>query len=832
MRWNAVSVYDHESIETKWQNAWEESGIYDAQEDPLKEKFYCLEMFPYPSGRLHMGHVRNYSIGDVVSRFMRMNGWNVLHPMGWDAFGLPAENAAIQNRIPPKEWTWENIDYMRAQLKRLGFSYDWRREVATCHPDYYRWTQWIFLRCFEKGLVYKKRSWVNWCPNCQTVLANEQVVQGVCERCDSTVTKKALEQWFFRITDYADRLLDNLDELPGWPDRVKTMQRNWIGRSEGAEIHFPIKGSEKSLSVFTTRPDTIFGVTYMVMAPEHEWVDELIVGAPNEAEIRAFIERVTSQDEITRTAADRDKEGVFTGAYCINPMNGEEIPIYLGDYVLAGYGTGAIMAVPAHDQRDLDFARKYDVPVRVVIQSEDGASDSEGMTEAFVAEGHMVNSGAFDGLPSEEAWERIAQAIEEKGVGQRQVNFRLRDWLISRQRYWGVPIPIVYCDACGAVPVPDEQLPVLLPEDVEFMPSGRSPLVDLEEFVSATCPHCGGEATRETDTMDTFVDSSWYFLRYCDPHNTSLPFARDKVDYWMGVDQYIGGIEHAILHLMYARFFTMVLSDLGLSEVEEPFQNLLTQGMVLKDGAKMSKSKGNVVDPGHIIQTYGADTARLFILFAAPPERDLEWSDAGVEGAYRFLNRVNRLVLELLDRVKEGSPESAHARELTQEDRNLRRHVHNALKRVTEDVGRRMQFNTAISAVMELVNAIYAYKDQDEAKHHPAVLREALELTVTMLAPFAPHLSEELWHAMGKETSVHLESWPRYDEDAIAVQEVAIVVQVNGKVRDRLTVPFDADEESITQTALELPRVKEFVDGKSVRKVISVPGRLINVVVG
>ncbi len=827
-----MAVYDHETIETKWQKVWDESGIYHSDEDPAKKKFYSLEMFPYPSGRLHMGHVRNYSIGDVVSRYLRMNGWNVLHPMGWDAFGLPAENAAIQNRIPPKQWTWENIDYMRAQLKRLGFSYDWRREVATCHPDYYRWTQWIFTRCYEKGLVYKKRSWVNWCPNCQTVLANEQVVQGACERCDTTVTKKALAQWFFRITEYADRLLDNLEKLPGWPERVKTMQRNWIGRSEGAQIRFPIKGSQRSLAVFTTRPDTIFGVTYMVMAPEHDWVDELITGAPNEAEIRSFIDRVASQDEITRTAEDRDKEGIFTGRYCINPMTGEEIPIYLGDYVLAGYGTGAIMAVPAHDERDFAFARKYEIPVRVVIVQEGGARDGASMTEAYTGEGRMINSNEFDGLPSEEAWGRIAQAIEEKGVGQREVNFRLRDWLISRQRYWGVPIPIVYCDTCGTVPVPADKLPVHLPEDVEFMPSGRSPLVDLESFVKTTCPQCGGAATRETDTMDTFVDSSWYFLRYCDPQNTGAPFAKENADYWMGVDQYIGGIEHAILHLMYARFFTMVLHDLGLTSVEEPFENLLTQGMVLKDGAKMSKSKGNVVDPGQIIEKYGADTARLFILFAAPPERDLEWSDAGVEGSYRFLNRVNRLVLELAPQLREAASDSNAFGELSEADRNLRRQVHTSLKRVTEDVGRRMQFNTAISAVMELVNGIYAYKDQGEEAQNPAVLKEALELTITMLAPFAPHLSEELWHEMGHQTSVHLESWPTYDEGATVVDEVAIVVQVNGKVRDRLTVAVDTDEESLGRLALELPRVQEFVSGKSVRKVITVPGRLVNVVVG
>ena len=824
-----MAAYDHERIEKKWQQIWEEQGLYRTPDDPGAKKYYCLEMFPYPSGRLHMGHVRNYSIGDVLARFLRMNGWNVLHPMGWDAFGLPAENAAIQHKIPPSRWTRENIDSMRSQLKRLGFSYDWEREVETCHPDYYRWTQWFFLRCYEKGLAYRKKAWVNWCPQCQTVLANEQVVQGQCERCDTPVEKKALEQWFLRITEYAERLLNNLDTLTGWPERVKVMQRNWIGRSEGAEIRFPIKGLGKKLPVFTTRPDTIYGVTYMVMAPEHEWVAELIAGSPREKELRAFIERVTRQDEITRTAADREKEGIFTGAYCINPMTGEEIPIYLGDYVVAGYGTGAIMAVPAHDQRDLEFARKYGLPVRVVIQG-DEPLDPETMRVAYTEPGRMVNSGPFDGLPSEEAKERIIAALEERGVGRRQVNYRLRDWLVSRQRYWGVPIPIVYCQACGTVPVPDDQLPVLLPEDVEFMPTGRSPLADREDFVATTCPSCGGPARRETDTLDTFVDSSWYFLRYCDPHNDAAPFDRQKADAWMPVDQYIGGIEHAILHLMYARFVTMVLADMGLVGVEEPFKNLLTQGMVLKDGAKMSKSKGNVVDPNDIIERYGADTARLFILFAAPPERDLEWSDAGVEGAYRFINRVWRLVSDLAPSLAGVEPARSGAG-LGSAERALRREVHTALQRVTEDIGRRMQFNTAISAVMELVNAINDYREQAGEGGNLAVLREALEMTVTMLAPFTPHVAEELWQMLGGMDSVHRQPWPAVDREALAVAEVEVVVQVNGKVRDRLRVPVDADAAFLQERALALPKVQERLAGKTPEKVIAIPGRLVNIVV-
>ncbi|MBO2520605.1 MAG: leucine--tRNA ligase [Firmicutes bacterium] len=822
-----MAHYDHKTLEMKWQKRWEEQGIYRLDAGGGRPKYYCLEMFPYPSGRCHMGHVRNYSIGDVVARFKRMNGWNVLHPMGWDAFGLPAENAAIKNNIPPKKWTWDNIDAMRRQLKRLGFAYDWEREVATCHPDYYKWTQWLFLQFYKKGLAYKKKAAVNWCPQCQTVLANEQVVQGECERCGTPVTKRELVQWFLRITEYAERLLRNLEKLEGWPERVKTMQANWIGRSEGVEIRFPVKGTGRALPVFTTRPDTVYGVTYMVMAPEHPWVEELIAGSPREAEIRAFIERVARQDEITRTAEDREKEGIFTGAYCVNPMTGEEIPIYLGDYVLAGYGTGAIMAVPAHDQRDFEFARKYGLPIRVVIQG-DQPLDGETMQEAYTEPGVMVNSGPFDGMRSEEAWHAIADELERRGIGERKVNYRLRDWLISRQRYWGVPIPIINCPQCGHVPVPEEDLPVLLPENVNFKPTGQSPLVDLEEFVKTTCPRCGGPAERETDTMDTFVDSSWYFLRYIDPHNQEAPFDKELASAWMPVDQYIGGVEHAILHLMYARFFTMVLYDLGLVDVEEPFQNLLTQGMVLKDGAKMSKSKGNVVDPDEMVERYGADTVRLFILFAAPPERDLEWSDAGVEGAYRFVNRVYRMVRDAAAFVQGAGPVQGALEGPAAE---LRRKVHSGLKRVTTDIAERFQFNTAISAIMEMVNAVYAYRELPEDQQDPAALREALELIVLALAPFAPHVAEEAWEMLGHSSSVHLEAWPQYDPAAVVEAEIELVVQVNGKVRDRVRVPRDADEETVRQAALASAKVQEFLNGKEVARVIVVPGRLVNVVV-
>lgn len=818
--------YDFSQVEKKWQNIWEQRGMYQVTEDESRDKYYVLEMFPYPSGNLHMGHVRNYSIGDVVARFKTMEGYNVIHPMGWDAFGLPAENAAIQHGIPASIWTKENIANMKRQLKAMGLSYDWRREVATCKPDYYRWTQWLFLQFYKKGLVFKKKAAVNWCPSCATVLANEQVVEGACERCDSVVDKKELEQWFFKITDYAQRLLDDLEKLPGWPEKVKTMQFNWIGRSEGAEIHFRTEAGH-DLTVFTTRPDTVFGVTYMVLAPEHPLVKELVAGTEYEEEILSFVSKVSKMSSIDR--AETEKEGLFTGAYAVNPLNGEKVPVWVANYVLMDYGTGVVMGVPAHDQRDFEFARKYGLPVRVVVQPEGELLDGDTLTEAFPAEGFLVNSGPFDGLDNQTGIKKITEHIEKMGLGRHQIQYRLRDWLISRQRYWGTPIPMIYCDKCGTVPVPEEDLPVLLPEEVEFKTTGESPLKSMPAFLNCRCPQCGGEAVRETDTMDTFVDSSWYFLRFCDPLNHREVFDKEKAAYWMNVDQYIGGVEHAILHLMYARFFTKVLYDLGLTNCDEPFQNLLTQGMVLKDGAKMSKSKGNVVSPEEIIQKYGADTARLFILFAAPPERDLEWSDQGVEGCYRFLNRVWRLVYSYHDQVR-----NVQARDEADNDRDreLRRSIHACIKKVTADVSKRFNFNTAISAIMELVNHLQHYREQAAAGAvNLPLVRFGLERLVLLLAPFAPHIAEELWHQLGKETSVHLESWPAYDEQALEQDQVTIVVQVNGKVKDRLDVPKDLPQEELKPLVLAEKRIEKLVAGKELVKFIVVPNKLVNIVV-
>jgi len=819
-----VRTYDFRQIEPKWQKHWDESELYKVAEDPDKPKYYCLEMLPYPSGRLHMGHVRNYAIGDVVARFQSMNGFNVLHPMGWDAFGLPAENAAIQRGVHPVLWTKENIAYMKQQLKRLGLSYDWSREITSCLPDYYRWTQWLFLQFYRAGLAYKSGAAVNWCPSCGTVLANEQVVAGNCERCDTPVEKKHLEQWFFRITSYAQRLLDNLQKLDGWPDKVKTMQHNWIGRSEGAMLKFAIDGTDKILEVFTTRPDTIYGATFMVMAPEHPWVEELIDGADNEAEIRRFIAQVVHEDEISRTAEDTEKLGIFTGKYCINPLSGERIPIWLGNYVLMGYGTGAIMAVPAHDQRDFEFARKYDIPVRLVIQDPQAESAEDELPAAYEGSGVLVNSDRFSGLENNRAMEKIIDYLETKQLGEFKVQYRLRDWLISRQRYWGAPIPMINCEKCGLVPVPEKDLPVILPEDVEFGTDGKSPLSKHESFVNTTCPTCGGKASRETDTMDTFVCSSWYFLRYCDPHNGKQAVDKDVADYWMPVDQYIGGVEHAILHLMYARFFTMVLHDLGLVESEEPFANLLTQGMVLKDGIKMSKSKGNVVDPDRIVERYGADTARLFILFAAPPDRDLEWSESGVEGAYRFINRVWRLVQDYSPRVQKVQPTRSNDG-LVGQDKDLRRAMHQTLSKVKGDI-QRFNFNTAISSIMEYVNAFYQY-DGDNMY----LCREGLETLVLMLAPFVPHLAEELWQELGGRGSVHKMVWPQVDEEALQVEEMTIVLQVNGKVRDRVTVPVDITDDELKKLATSQESLAPFMEGKDVVKVILVPKKLVNIVV-
>ena len=815
--------YDFGAIEKKWQDKWENEKSFKTDICD-KPKYYTLEMFPYPSGNLHMGHVRNYSIGDVVARFKKMQGYNVLHPMGWDSFGLPAENAAIKHGANPKDWTYSNIDNMRDQLKSLGISYDWDREVATCKPDYYKFTQKLFLEFFNHDLAYKKKSYVNWCPSCQTVLANEQVVNGKCERCKAEVGKKDLEQWFFKITEYADELLQDLDKLKGWPEKVKTMQANWIGKSRGAEVSFKIDGTDESLTVYTTRPDTIFGVTYMVIAPEHPIVPELIAGSETEEECKAFIHKMQFLNEIERTSSEAEKEGVFTGRYMINPITGDKIPLYLANYVLTDYGTGVVMAVPAHDQRDFDFAKKYNLPIKVVITPDGSNIDGNTMEASFEAEGIMVNSGEFSGMGNREALQKIIDFMDEKGIGESKVNFRLRDWLISRQRYWGAPIPVIYCEDCGAVGVPESELPVMLPEDVEFTGQGKSPLTTSKTFVNAPCPKCGKMGTRETDTMDTFVCSSWYFLRYCDPKNDKEPFSFDALKYWMGVDQYIGGVEHAILHLLYARFFTKALHKMGLVPVDEPFDNLLTQGMVLKDGTKMSKSLGNVVSPEEIISKYGADTARLFILFAAPPERDLEWSDTAVEGSYRFINRVFRFVTDNLDKIDINS--SYDKSDLTSEDKELRFVLNSTKKKGTDDISVRFNFNTAISGIMELVNAMYAYKGTNNA-----LLSECVKDTVIMLAPFIPHVTEELWQILGGEGSVHDQAWVSYDESALVKDEIELVVQVNGKIKGKIVVGASLTDDEIKAMAISDEKVKSFTEGKEIVKVIVVKGRLVNIVV-
>lgn len=826
--------YDHQSIETRWQKKWEDSGIFQCDTEADKPKYYVLEMFPYPSGNIHMGHVRNYSIGDVVARFKRMQGFNVLHPMGWDAFGLPAENAAIKNGTHPAKWTFANIDNMRSQLKRLGYSYDWQREVATCTPEYYRWEQLFFLRFLEKGLVYRKKAAQNWCPKCHTVLANEQVIEGLCWRCDSAVEQKELTQWFLRITDYAEELLADLSKLEnGWPERVLSMQRNWIGKSTGAEIRFALDGRDDSITVFTTRPDTIFGATFMSIAPEHPLVEELIDGKPQADDVRAFVERIRNMDRIDRQSDTLEKEGVFTGAYCVNPFTGRKMPIWVANFVLAEYGTGAVMAVPAHDQRDFEFARKYDLPMQVVIQPQGETLDPATMSAAWTEAGALVNSGNFDGLANEDAKQRIADDLETTGNGRRTINYRLRDWNISRQRYWGAPIPVIYCDACGVVPEKEENLPVVLPLDVKTHDDGRSPLPHTPAFYECTCPVCGGKARRETDTMDTFVESSWYFARYTDATNDKAPFTPDALRYWLPVDQYIGGVEHAILHLLYSRFFTKALRDCGFIELDEPFANLLTQGMVLMDGSKMSKSKGNVVDPTEMIARYGADTVRLFCLFAAPPERDFDWSESGIEGSYRFVGRVWRLVEELREHLLAVGACSSTAEDAkTAVARELRLKEHATVRKAGDDLNDRFQFNTAIAAVMELVNALYLAKDElvaDESGRK--VLSSAMSTVLTLLSPFTPHLSEELWALLGHTESVSTLPWPRWKEDALVRDTVTLVVQVNGKLRGKLDIPADASREEVETLALNEPNVLRYLEGVTVRKVVVIPGKLVNVVV-
>ena len=822
--------YAPHDIEAKWQKYWEENKTFKVEMDKDKPKSYVLEMFPYPSGNLHMGHVRNYSIGDVIARFRTMKGFNVLHPMGWDSFGMPAENAAIKHNIPPKKWTLENIANMTRQLKALGLSYDWDREVTTCKEDYYKWTQWFFELFYKRGLAVKKESAVNWCDTCNTVLANEQVIDGKCWRCDHEVVKKDLSQWFFKITDYADELLKDLDLLPGWPERVKTMQHNWIGRSEGLEFSFEIPALNDTVAVYTTRPDTAYGVTFMALAAEHPLIKKICENNPKADEINAFCERVRNQSEIERTSSESEKEGVFTGVYCINPFTGRKVEIWVTNYVLYDYGTGAVMGVPTGDQRDWMFADKYGIEKIVTICPVGKELKLEEMTCAYEEkEGMLVNSGEFTGMEMHKAMSAIMDKAEAEGFGKRRVNYRLRDWLISRQRYWGAPIPIIYCPHCGEVLVPEDQLPVRLPEDVSFTAGAKSPLATSEEFVHCKCPKCGADATRETDTMDTFLCSSWYYLRYTDAHNDKMPFDKELNNYWGPVDQYIGGIEHAILHLLYSRFFVKVLRDAGLVDYDEPFSNLLTQGMVIKDGAKMSKSLGNVVSPEEILSKYGADTARLFILFAAPPERELEWSDQGVEGSFRFLNRIWRIVQAFEAVLEQKVTEYDHSN-LSEADKDLRRVLHSSIKKVTNDIETRFNFNTAISTMMELVNALYAYK---EAAKEPnaGLVYEAISDLIKMMSPFVPHITEELWRgAIDANSSVHEQSWPECDEEALKVDNVEIVLQVNGKVRGRLTVPAEATKEELEKIAMADANVQAHIGDATVRKVICVPGRLVNIV--
>jgi leucyl-tRNA synthetase len=849
-----VTDYKPQSIEEKWQKRWQAERAFEVTEDPDQPKFYCLEMFAYPSGHAHVGHVRNYMIGDVVARMKRMRGFNVLHPFGWDAFGLPAENAAIKNGTHPETWTLENIAHMKGQLQRLGISYAWERELATCLPDYYKWNQWIFLKMLERDLAYRKRSTVNWCPSCQTVLANEQVIDGTCWRCGSTVTSRELEQWFFRITHYADELLDGMAELDRWPEKVLTMQRNWVGRSEGARVTFPLTkaaGDCNGIEVFTTRIDTIYGATFIVLAPEHPIVQQLAARSADPAAFRAQVTRFTSQDRSARLTGEVEKEGFDTGQTAMNPFTGQSVPIWVANFVLGEYGTGAVMGVPAHDERDYEFARKYGLPITVVVRPADGATADPGaMTAAVSNDGVLVNSGAFDGLGSEEARRAITEDARKRGIGDATVQYRLKDWGISRQRYWGTPIPVMYCDRCGLVPVPYDDLPVVLPKTAEFSGRGDSPLAHIPEFVNTTCPTCGGPARRETDTMDTFVDSSWYFFRFCDAHNPELPFDPERVGYWGPVDFYSGGVEHAILHLIYSRFFTRVFRDLGMTVLNEPFARLLTQGMVLKSGQVMSKSKGNVVDPDDMIEKFGADALRLYVMFVAPPEKEIEWTDAGLEGSFRFLARVWRLVDQLCDTVGgEGIPSPSEI-ELDESERALRRKTHDTIRRVTGDLDPRVHLNTAVSAMMELVNELYTFCTRSECAPvaddavrstaqvgsmiRPgtvAVLKEAVDALVRMLAPFTPHMSEELWERLGHPGGLAAARWPEYDEAVARAEEIVVPVQVNGKLRARLTVPADIAESELQALALADPHVKQYLDGKTIKKVMVARGRLVSVVV-
>jgi len=824
--------YNFDRIEKKWQKTWEDNGVFSFTANPERKKYYCLEMYPYPSGRIHMGQVRNYAIGDVIARFKMMKGLNVIHPIGWDALGMPAENAAITKGIHPQKWTHDNISHMKKQLKRLGFSYDWSREVNTCLPEYYKWNQWIFLKMWEAGLAYRKKSWINWCSSCKTVLANEQVIGEKCWRCDTTVTQKEMEQWFLKITDYAEELLSGHDALEKWPEHVLLMQKNWIGKSIGGHISFPVVGVSDSIEVFTTRVDTIFGATFVALSPEHPLALELTAGSLEEDKLKGWIEKSVIEQRMRRDPEEMEKEGIDTGKKAINPYTGEEIPVWVSNYVLKEYGTGAIMAVPAHDQRDFEFAKKYGLPIRVVI-APGGKSSSEELEEAYEGKGFVVNSGDFSGLPSPEAAEKMVKYAEEKGFGRKSTLFRLRDWGISRQRYWGTPIPIIYCQTCGIVGVPYENLPVTLPLDVEFTGEEGSPLEKAESFVWTKCPECGGRARRETDTMDTFFDSSWYYFRYCSPEEDELPFNPQPVNYWLPVDLYIGGVEHAILHLIYARFFCKFLRDYGLTDIAEPFPRLLSQGMVIKDGAKMSKSKGNVVDPDDMVKDYGADTVRLYILFASPPEKEFVWNEKGIEGCFRFLSRIWSFFQQNKSLVLEGiSYKGSVFSKDKDKAKRLRIKMHQTIRKVSDDIEKRYHLNTAISSIMEFFNVIRAEKE-NLAKSHDGkrLLGEAAEKMILLLSPFAPHLCEELWEQMGHQALLARTAWPSYEPELAKDERVTIVVQVNGKLRDRFEVERDAKEEKLKDVALSLDKIHNIIGGKEAKKVICIKNKLINIVV-
>jgi leucyl-tRNA synthetase len=824
-----VSDYRPQELDRKWQRHWADTRAFEVTEDPSRPKFYCLEMFAYPSGHAHVGHVRNYIIGDIVARMKRLQGFNVLHPFGWDAFGLPAENAAIKHGIHPEKSTLDNIAHMKGQLQRLGISYAWERELATCMPDYYHWNQWLFIRMFERGLAYRRRSTVNWCPSCNTVLANEQVVDGRCWRCDTVVTQKDLEQWFFRITAYADDLLDGADHLKDWPEKVLTMQRNWIGRSEGARVKFD------DIEVFTTRIDTIYGATFVLLAPEHPLVAKFADESTDPVAFRANVSKFRGQDRTARITGEVEKEGFFTGRHVQNPFTNQPVPVWVANFVLGEYGTGAVMGVPAHDQRDYEFARKYDLPIRVVVRPADGSSATVNeMTEAVSNDGVLVNSDNWDGLPSDEARRKLTDEAAKRGIGQGTTQYRLKDWGISRQRYWGTPIPMVHCPVHGIVPVPDDQLPVELPKITQFTGRGDSPLAQVPEFVNVTCPTCGGPAKRETDTMDTFVDSSWYFYRFADAHNDKLPFDPAKVAYWAPVDFYSGGVEHAILHLIYSRFFARVFRDLGMVDHAEPFTHLLTQGMVLKDGAVMSKSKGNVVDPDTMLQKVGADALRLYVMFVAPPEKEVEWDDSRLDASARWLYRVWQIAQQWRPQVSANGRGPIDVARLTSEERALRRKTHDTIKRVTLDIDARKQFNTAISAMMELVNDLYAFTKHHETAPTPqahVVVKEALDALIVMVSPFAPHAAEELWHQFGHAGDLSTASWPAFDEQAAREEEIEIPIQVNGKVRGRLTVAPNTSDADLERLALADPAIHAYTQGKTVKKVLIAKGRLVSVVV-